>query len=103
MRRDAHVLVDYPIYADLLRDREEETDVVEQRARRARKVVTIAGQSLERGLTRRQEVLAVVACRSVAIRYHQRAQLPVEGAAELVHTRASLSLRTLCPCPHPGD
>src|SRR5256885_1297729 len=48
-------------------------------------------------------MLPVVARGAVPIGDYQRAQLPVEGAAELVHTRASLSLARSALVPIVGD
>jgi len=84
-------------YAALLGHREVHADVVEERPRRLGEVVAIAGESLHRRL-------AGVQHRSVRILLHRRrlrrgdewGQVPVDGAAELVHADFRRFL-SLCP------
>src|SRR3954465_11732699 len=89
---DPHVAVDHPVDAHLLRHREEDAYVVEERPRRPREVVAVAREALESALPRLKEMLPILAVGAVAIGDDKWAELPIHGAAELVHTRVSLSL-----------
>src|SRR3954454_19095550 len=64
---DPHVAFDHAVDAHLLRHREEDAYVVEERARRPGEVVAVARETLERALARLEEMLTVLAGAPVAI------------------------------------
>src|SRR4051794_41786224 len=73
---DPHVVVDHPVHAHLLRHREEDAYVVEERARRPREVVAVAPAAPGRALARPEEKLTGLPVAAVPIRHDKRGKHP---------------------------
>src|SRR5215204_654787 len=106
LREELHcqvdVHLDHPPRMELVAHADEGPDLVEQPARRMREVAAVVGQALDRALAGIQHRLLVAASPGViGLLDDTRGQLPVDGAAEVVHPSTPLVVLTASPAATP--
>src|SRR3954451_25387718 len=99
--REVDVHLDHAPGVELVAHPHIRPDLVEQPSRRPGEVAAVVGQALDRGLTRIQHCLPVPSpARVVVIPSHTWSQLPIDGAAEVVHAVNPLGRPYLLPPTH---
>src|SRR6185312_4595389 len=100
--RQLDVALDHQVDAGLRGHREVDADVVEQRSRRSREMTPVRPQPLHRPLAPTQNQLVIrLPLARVPLLQDVRAQLPVDGPAQVVNQ--SLSPTSICGAGWPTN